>query len=259
MDNTDLQYNKISSEYCETKQNTLYKFVIDYSIQQMLRPLLDKHGLLTGKRVLDLGCGDGRYTRHLKALKCDYILGIDISSEMIKRACDIEYHDSKYIDYIVGDARQLSYPEQPFDLVTAFFLFNHCRTRQEMLEIANSIYTQLGENGQFIGITNNVAAGTTCFQHRKYGRTRCIKIPLEENVIPDDTEVFVTFYNESDEPTCTIIEYYHSSRTYEEVFKKAGFKTFQWVLLQCDLDAPNKAFYDDYIACAPAIGVVANK
>ncbi|CAF5026201.1 unnamed protein product, partial [Rotaria sp. Silwood1] len=34
---------------------------------------------------------------------------------------------------------------------------------------------------------------------------------------------------------------------YEQVFKEAGFTTFEWVPFQCDPNMPNKAFHDDYI------------
>ncbi|CAF4216375.1 unnamed protein product, partial [Rotaria magnacalcarata] len=102
-----------------------------------------EHELLTGKRVLDLACGHGLYTRELKALNCDYILGVDISSEMIKLANDIEYQEPKGIEYQVADAKQLKPPETLFDLVTAFYLLCYARTRDELLEMAGSIHTQL--------------------------------------------------------------------------------------------------------------------
>ena len=54
------------------------------------------------------------------------------------------------------------------------------------------------------------------------------KVLLEDNRIPDGTKLLVTLYNEQDELTCTFTNYYHSSTTYEQVFKEAGFTSFQW-------------------------------
>jgi hypothetical protein len=85
------------------------------------------------------------------------------------------------------------------------------------------------------------------------------KVPVDEDPIPDGTEVIVTFYNEQDEPMCMVTDYHYSTTTYEEVFKEAGFKSFQWVPYQCDPDAPNKAFFDDFTKNSGSIGVIATK
>ena len=96
MTHSQPEYDSIASKYYETD---FCMSVENYTFHHcMLRPLLNDHGLLTGKRVLDLACGYGLYTRHLKSLNCDYILGVDISSEMIKLARDIESKDPKGIE-----------------------------------------------------------------------------------------------------------------------------------------------------------------
>ncbi|CAF2061853.1 unnamed protein product [Rotaria magnacalcarata] len=164
----------------------------------MLQSLLDEHELLTGKRVLDLACGHGLYTRELKALNCDYILGVDISSEMIKLANDIEYQEPKGIEYQVADAKQLKPPETLFDLVTAFYLLCYARTRDELLEMAGSIHTQLGENKTFIGFTTNIMNYDEKFDKKKYGISRQVNISLEERPIPDGTKVFINLYNKDE-------------------------------------------------------------
>jgi malonyl-CoA O-methyltransferase len=77
---------------------------------------------LTGKTVLDAGCGTGRYLRALGALGARPI-GIDLSSAMLARACEVTRHvaranlcalpiDSMSVDVIVcglalGDVPQL--------------------------------------------------------------------------------------------------------------------------------------------------------
>ncbi|CAF2878926.1 unnamed protein product [Rotaria sp. Silwood2] len=254
------QYDSIAEKYVEGHQTNFLESVECYTVYHcLLKPLLDEHGLLTGKRVLDLGCGQGHHTRRLKALNCDYILGVDISSEMIKLALEAENENPKGLNYIVADVKKLPLPEKPYDLVTAFYLLNFARTREDLLEMARTIYAQLGENKRFIGVTANVVGGKDSFDKRKYGVVRHVNIPLDEGLIPDGTEVFVTLYNKKNEPTCTFTTYYLSPNTHEQVFKEVGFKTFEWVHYQCDPDVPNKAFYDDLIKCANGIGVIATK
>jgi hypothetical protein len=116
------------------------------------------------------------------------------------------------------------------------------------------IYSQLNEDAHFIGVTGNVLGGKDALDKRKHGITKHTKVPLG-----DGTELLVTFYNEQDEPTCTFTNYYLSPTTYEQVFKEAGFKSFQWVPYQCDPNVPNKAFFDDLIKCANGIGIITTK
>ena len=52
--------------------------------------LLSLAGPLEGKTVLDLGCGEGHYTRLLKRADASAALGVDVSPEMIRLAEDLE-------------------------------------------------------------------------------------------------------------------------------------------------------------------------
>lgn len=258
----ELEYNKDCSKYIEWK-NSLGDSVRSYTIFEcMIQLPLDERGLLTGKRILDLACGDGRFTRRLNELNCDYILGVDISSTIIDFARRAERHSPKGIEYKVADVRQLFPPEHPFDLVTAFHLLNYAGTRDELFEMVRTIYLQLGENKHFIGMTMYVVAGKDIFntdKYRKYGLAFYTKTLLDDNPIADGTEVTFTLYNKGNETISTFTNYYFSPATYEQVFKEAGFNKFQLIPCQCDPDEPNKVFYDDLVNCPAAIGIIAIK
>ena len=71
----------------------------------------------TPLRVLDLGCGTGRTTVHLKQLGHD-VVGVDLSSAMINRAR--EKHPD--IDFRVMNATELEFTDASFD--AALFSFN---------------------------------------------------------------------------------------------------------------------------------------
>ena len=81
-------------------------------------------GALDGKRVLDLACGFGFYTRLLKQHGAATVVGVDISPEMIRLATQQEQAEPLGITYQVGDAVTLP-PLGPFDLVTAAYLLNN--------------------------------------------------------------------------------------------------------------------------------------
>ncbi|CAF1366428.1 unnamed protein product [Rotaria sordida] len=254
------EYDETLSKFAEYREKNVRKSVEHYTIHNcMLKQLLDKDGLLTGKRVLDLACGHGHYTRQFKALGCAYILGVDASPTMIELARNNKLRSSEGIEYMVADVKDLCPPKSPFDLVTAFYLFDYAQTRDELLTMVRVIYAQLGENKTFIGIIGNVVAGKAMFNNRKYGITREIKVSLGGDPLPDGTEIIVTLYDDQNMEKCSFPNYHYSPATYEQIFKEVGFKTFQWIPYQCDPNDPNQTFFDDLIRNAPSIGIIATK
>jgi ubiquinone/menaquinone biosynthesis C-methylase UbiE len=71
-----------------------------------------------GKRVLEMGCGDGRLTLRLAALGPRSIEALDPDPERIRlaRKNKPELY-GKHISYHVGHAESLKYPPGTFDVV----------------------------------------------------------------------------------------------------------------------------------------------
>lgn len=76
------------------------------------------------QRVLDLGCGQGRFTREL-ARRGGRIVGVDWSSRMIEAAIRHERTTPRGIEYRVLDARAVgdAWPRHSFDLVVGCMSF----------------------------------------------------------------------------------------------------------------------------------------
>jgi predicted RNA methylase len=75
-----------------------------------VRELVD----LTGKRVLEMGCGDGRFT-YLYARDTEYVLGVDPKREEIRKARrDRPAELAKRVRFRV--AKSISAPRREFDL-----------------------------------------------------------------------------------------------------------------------------------------------
>ncbi|MYM27064.1 methyltransferase domain-containing protein [Duganella sp. CY15W] len=70
---------------------------------------------LSGKRVIDLGCGYGWFCRSARAAGAAEVVGIDLSEKMLARARELT--DDAGISYRLGDLEQLALPAQAFDLV----------------------------------------------------------------------------------------------------------------------------------------------
>jgi 2-polyprenyl-3-methyl-5-hydroxy-6-metoxy-1,4-benzoquinol methylase len=84
------------------------------------KPHLEIVGDVAGKRVLDAGCGEGRFARML-AERGANVLGIDLSEKMIGHAVAIEGEQGQGIDYRVGDMCDLAaFADGEFDLTVAY-------------------------------------------------------------------------------------------------------------------------------------------
>jgi len=79
---------------------------------------LKKIGSWRGKKVLEIGCGDGRLTLRLASLGPKLIQAIDPGTDLIRSARkNLPERLTKQIHFKVGSAEDLKYPSDTFDLV----------------------------------------------------------------------------------------------------------------------------------------------
>jgi len=86
-------------------------------------PMLHRASLfpLTGRRIADIGCGDGTWLLEFLQWGADpaALCGIDLSAERIKYA----RRRIPQADLRVGGASELPWPDESFDLVSQFLVF----------------------------------------------------------------------------------------------------------------------------------------
>lgn len=82
-------------------------------------------GNVTGKRILDVGCGSGRIAIEL-ALRGAEVVGLDVSNEILQIAQRIAVREgvADRCQFIKEDFLNYS-PEQPFDIVLALGFFDY--------------------------------------------------------------------------------------------------------------------------------------
>jgi ubiquinone/menaquinone biosynthesis C-methylase UbiE len=111
-------YSRIASYY--DKGRTLSEQNIDLWLEIIAR----LSGGTRGSRVLDLGCGTGRFAIPM-AVKLGYrVTGADSSEEMLDKAR--EKDGSGLVMWDQQDAQDLSYPEKSFDIVFMSHVLHHC-------------------------------------------------------------------------------------------------------------------------------------
>lgn len=78
--------------------------------------LLDFVGDLSGKRVLEIGCGNGRLTHHYASLAA-HTIGIDPNADRIRRAQqNLSLPNFHRVDFQVATVEEYQ-PPHPFDLI----------------------------------------------------------------------------------------------------------------------------------------------
>lgn len=78
---------------------------------------------LTGKRVVDLGCGFGWFARYARSAGAASVLGLDISQKMIARA-KADTRDEA-ITYGIADLEELQLPAASFDFAHSSLAFHY--------------------------------------------------------------------------------------------------------------------------------------
>lgn len=120
----------------------------DYSARPFV---IDKCSPLEGKKVLDLGCGEGYVGRELLKKGASSVFGIDISDNMIQQAKHVkEELGLDNATYKSEDIRSFinSYQEK-HNLIIAVFVFNYLSI-DEMTSIMSKLYELLEDGGNFV-------------------------------------------------------------------------------------------------------------
>lgn len=236
------EYDKIAKQYKEAEGNVYRK----YSLEWMF---FDRLGDLRGKSVLDLGCGEGYYTRLIKERGAGAVVGIDISPKMLDIANEQEKKNPLGIRYECYDAVELPKIKE-FDIVTAAFLLHYAQTKQELFCMCKNICANLKQGGIFVSLNDNPLS--TLQPNKKFNYTITAKEPLREGCILE-----VTFYVNG-EKKCSFNNYHWEKTTYDSSLISSGFKTVDWHEIEVSKEGINRfgqSFWIDYLA-QPGVALI---
>lgn len=134
LEKTRRDYDLIAEEFSRTRRNfwsELFAVLKDYTKD--------------GDKVLDVGCGNGRFLDLLGQKKIDY-LGIDNSEEQIREA------RKKYPDknFLVADALNLPFPDDSFDKVFLIAVLHHIPSRNLRIKVLVELQRVLRPGGHLL-------------------------------------------------------------------------------------------------------------
>jgi len=109
-------YDKISDHFSQTRYRPWSEFAL---FKQYIRE---------GQKILDLGCGNGRWYQFLKeqGIRVDYY-GLDISEKLLKIAK--EKYPEVGAKFTAGEITSLPYPDNQFAAVICNATFHHLPTK----------------------------------------------------------------------------------------------------------------------------------
>ncbi|TYR80505.1 class I SAM-dependent methyltransferase [Priestia megaterium] len=107
--------------------------------------LLELMGDVTGKTILDLGCGDARFGYELIEQGCYFYEGVEGSVNMINEAVKMLNGTNGKVHYSLIE--DWNYPEKQYDLVTSRLALHYLA---ELESIFKQVYNSLKRHGRFI-------------------------------------------------------------------------------------------------------------
>lgn len=105
------------------------------------------------QRILDVGCGDGRFPRMLADLGAS-VVGYDIDEKMIEQAKASEERHPQGIRYETAIPESFS-DSKKFDNATSVLVLPYAPSLESLTETFRSTYRNLLEKGRFISVIFN--------------------------------------------------------------------------------------------------------
>jgi len=145
----------VSSNIMNKKKYESKSVVSSYINMRLQNPevmiIVKYRAFISGKHVLDIGCGSGRTTAILKNLSSGY-LGLDYSLEMIE-SCRKRF---KGVHFIHGDVRSMSeFKDEEFDCVMFSFNGLDSISHDDRIKGLREIRRVLKQDGLFVFSSHN--------------------------------------------------------------------------------------------------------
>jgi ubiquinone/menaquinone biosynthesis C-methylase UbiE len=200
LEKTREDYNLIAKEFSATRRE----------IWEELRFLFED--LKEGEKVLDLGCGNGRWYKIFKEKKVDYF-GIDNSEKLI----EIAKGNFPGAKFFVGDALNLPFQDNFFDKVYSIALLHHIPSVEFRTKVLSEAKRVLKPGGILILTSWRIHRWREIFILVKHTFLKLLGISKL-----DFKDIFLPWGKKA-------LRYYHcfSKKELENLVKKVGFEILE--------------------------------
>jgi len=238
------QYDAIAEQYRRSKSSPVRTYIEVYTFLRLV-------GDVRGLRVLDLACGEGFYSRRLKALGAASVVGVDISAGMIRLAEQQERAEPQGIDFICADVRELGDLGR-FDVVVAAYLLHYAPTVGDLARMCRNIRRHLPAGGRFVTLNENPDQPAGRYAgYEQYGFNKTIDQPGTDGAQ-------ITYFMIAGRELFKFHAHYFARSTYERTLTAAGFGHIAWHSLALDpagVEAHGDAYWREYLTNPPIIGL----
>jgi len=241
------QYDGIATEYQRTKESPIRTYVETFSFMRMV-------GSVAGLRVLDLACGEGFYTRRLRAAGATGVTGVDISLDMIALALAEEQRNPLGIAYCCADVAELK-SAGGFDLATAAYLLHYAPDSSALHRMCENIAACLRPGGRLVALNENPQQPEDSgAAYTQYGFNKQFAVPRTNGSAIEYSMV-------AGRKMIRFTAWYYSREVYEQALAAAGFREVRWLPLQLSPDgiaAHGAEYWQGYLENPPLVGLEAS-
>jgi toxoflavin synthase len=187
-----------------------------YSVLPTILHLLES---LEEKVVVDVGCGDGFFSRAIVEKNPSWVYGIDFSREQIEKA-KLQAHPK--INYSIQDM----FAELPrCDLINAPFVLNYAQSISELSALLKNFYCSLTSGGKLVtavDLPKLFLDDEQIARKKKFGAVK----KFESNLV-DGSEIQIDLFG-NQEHICTLWATYFSPQSLERCLRATGFEDIKW-------------------------------
>ncbi len=238
------QYDQIAEQYQRSKETPLRRYVEAWTFFNLI-------GDVSGKSVLDLGCGEGFYTRELKRRGAARVVGVDISTAMIELAEQQESEHALGIEYLCSDVKEM--PDLgEFDLVVAAYLLHYSENAADLLTMCQQIRRSLALDGRFITLNENPDQLPENYSgYEQYGFGKSAELPRQDGAV-------IQYWIAAGREVFRFSICHFDRVTYQRALGLAGFDETVWQPLSLDpvgVEQCGEEYWQEYLNNPPVIGL----
>lgn len=242
------QYEAIAAQYQRSSRSPVRRYVERYTFLGLV-------GDVAGLDVLDLACGEGIYTREMRARGARRATGVDISPAMIALAREQEQAAPLGIEYLVSDVQQL--PDLGrFELVVAAYLLHYARTAAQLARMCERIAHHLSAGARLVALNENPEQSPAAYAgYTQYGFGKAVERPRRDGSP-------ITYTMIAGREVFRFEVYHHERETYEQALTGAGFVDIRWHPVRLDPDgevACGRDYWQEYLRNPPIVALDCRK